>query len=244
MISTGNNFGCGAIDIKDYQSEKLMVLNCKFTIDTTCEAYRQASVLEIYVPDMILPKSSNASCFVQANETTSIGTPYERIYSLGTVLTTWIKNKNTICIEKLPIYDHLGSITIVVATLYAPKGKRTALEISKKTPISFSYTYENGYEDYEVCIVEDGWCFLHFVLSDTNSDILDNDIIITVDGFPKDVSVDVFMSGLPHQADGPGSGTFLGRVENGVITIPGPFPVNFGTGYEPFFCFYAVRDKE
>ena len=42
ITSTGNNFGGSAIEIKDYQSEKLIVLNAKFDIDTTSEAYQRA----------------------------------------------------------------------------------------------------------------------------------------------------------------------------------------------------------
>mgnify|MGYP003484818960 CR=1 FL=1 len=38
IIATGNNFGCGAIEIKDYQSEKVVVLNAKITFDPRNEA--------------------------------------------------------------------------------------------------------------------------------------------------------------------------------------------------------------
>lgn len=39
IIPTGNNFGCDAIEIKDYQSEKVVVLNSKVTFDPKNEAY-------------------------------------------------------------------------------------------------------------------------------------------------------------------------------------------------------------
>ena len=65
ITSTGNNFGGSAIEIKDYQSEKLIVLNAKFDIDTTSEAYQRADVLEIYVPDLTLNKSAEAACYIR-----------------------------------------------------------------------------------------------------------------------------------------------------------------------------------
>ena len=100
------------------------------------------------------------------------------------------------------------------------------------------------YDREVICVVEEGWCFLTAQFTDTNSDYLDHDIIINLEGFPTDVNVDLFFTCLPHQADVPGGGSFLGRVENGVITIPGPFPFNAGTGYEPFIYFIAVRDRQ
>ena len=103
IIATGNNFGCGAIEIKDYQSEKVVILNAKITFDPKNEAYRNASVLEIYVPDLSLGRSSNSSCFMQSVKLMWPDEYYKREYQVGTVLTTWIKDKNTICIEKLPI---------------------------------------------------------------------------------------------------------------------------------------------
>ena len=118
IIPTGNNFGCDAIEIKDYQSEKVVVLNAKITFDPKNEAYRNASVLEIYVPDLSFCKSSNSSCFMRSPMLMWPDQSYRKNYGVGTVLTTWIKNKNTICIEKLPIYDELESVTIILATLY------------------------------------------------------------------------------------------------------------------------------
>ena len=244
IIATGNNFGCGAIEIKDYQSEKVVILNAKITFDPKNEAYRNASVLEIYVPDLSLGRSSNSSCFMQSVKLMWPDEYYKREYQVGTVLTTWIKDKNTICIEKLPIYDELESVNIVIASLYVQKGKRSAIEKSKITKISFTYPNANMYDREVICVVEEGWCFLTAQFTDTNSDYLDHDIIMNLEGFPADVNVDLFFTGLPHQADVPGGGSFLGRVENGVITIPGPFPFNAGTGYEPFIYFFAVRDRQ
>ena len=68
--------------------------------------------------------------------------------------------------------------------------------------------------------------------------------IYTLEGFPTDVSIDICITGFPHQADVLGGGTYLGRLENGVITIPKPSASNSGTSYEPFIYFFAVRDKE
>lgn len=243
IISTGNNFGCTAIEIKDYQSEKVIVLNALFTIDPGNEAYRNAAVLEIQVPDLTFGRSSNSSCFMKTELVKWEGLSNETLFQVGTCLTTWIKDRNTICIEKLPIYDDMESITIILSTLYVQKGKRSAIEKSSKTELTFTYAGTPMYESDVCCVVEDGWCFLHADFSEYGQ-YLDDDMIITLGGFPTDVSADIFLTGLPHQADIPGAGTFLGRVENGVITIPAPSASNSATGHTPFIMFFAVRDKE
>ena len=244
IIPIGNNFGCSAIEIKDYQSEKVVVLNSKFTIDPKNEAYKNASVLEIYVQDLSLDKSSDSSCFMRSAQLMWPDQSYRKTYGVGTVLRTWIKDKNTICIEKLPIYDELESIDIILATLYVQKGKRTPIEKSKVTKLNFVYQNYDMYESDVICVVEEGWCFLTASFSDNGYNYMNDDFIITLEGFPTDVNIDIYISGFPHQADVPGGGTYLGRLENGVITIPKPSASNSGTGYEPFIYFFAVRDKD
>ena len=244
ITSIGNNFGCNAIEMKDYQSEKVVVLNAKFTIDPKNEAYKNASVLEIYVPDLTFAKSSNSSCYIRSEQLMWPDQSYRKTYGVGTVLTTWIKDKNTICIEKLPIYDELESIDIILATLYVQKGKRTTIEKSKVTKLNFVYQNYDMYESDVICVVEEDWCFLTASFSDNGYNYMKEDFVITLEGFPTDVNIDICITGFPHQADVLGGGTYLGRLENGVITIPKPSASNSGTSYEPFIYFFAVRDKE
>ena len=59
--STGNNFGAGTIQFKDYQAENYVVLNAKFSYDPTNAAYQAAEVLEIYVPNLSINRSAVAS---------------------------------------------------------------------------------------------------------------------------------------------------------------------------------------
>ena len=58
--STGNNFGAGTIQFKDYQDSNYVVLNAKFSYDPTNAAYQVADVLEIYVPDLSINRSAVA----------------------------------------------------------------------------------------------------------------------------------------------------------------------------------------
>ena len=65
FTSTGNNFGAGSIQFKDYQAENYVVLNAKFTYDPTDAAYLAADVLEIYVPDLAIDRSAVAGVIMR-----------------------------------------------------------------------------------------------------------------------------------------------------------------------------------
>ena len=62
--STGNNFGAGSIQFKDYQAENYVVLNAKFSYDPTNAAYQGVDTLEIYVPDLSINRSAVAGAIL------------------------------------------------------------------------------------------------------------------------------------------------------------------------------------
>ena len=101
MITTiGNNFGADQFQIKDFQNEKTVVLNGKFSFNNKSEAFKAASVLEIYVPELSIPKSGMSGAYIMFE---SEGKFY------GTTVKTWLKNQNTICIEKLDHWSDPGT---------------------------------------------------------------------------------------------------------------------------------------
>ncbi len=143
--STGNNFGGPEITFKDYQGEHEIVLNAVFDYDSTNEAYRNARQLEIYVPALRFNKSAVAGCFFAA----------EGQYGpLGTTVKTWIKNKNTIVIEKLTAWDNLTNHRIYICTMYGLRGFRgIAFERLKAAGINLQMSDSIGYPRDQVYYV-------------------------------------------------------------------------------------------
>lgn len=89
-VSTGNNFGAGHIEFKEYLSDNMIILNGRFSFDYTKEEYLNADVLEIYVPELPMKRSLDTAVFLT----------YENTYGrMGTIVKSWIKNKTTICLE-------------------------------------------------------------------------------------------------------------------------------------------------
>ena len=99
--SIGNNFGAGQITFKDYQAENYVVLNSKFTFDPTNADYQACDQLEIYVPDLTIDRSAVGGVFIRFVEDYHYSWG-DSVYDGGTVLKSWIKDKNTIVIEKQP----------------------------------------------------------------------------------------------------------------------------------------------
>ena len=65
---TMNNFGCGSITLKDYQSAAICVLNGKITVDPTHPDYMAATRLELDLPaDFAMPKSAMSTAILVSN---------------------------------------------------------------------------------------------------------------------------------------------------------------------------------
>ena len=94
ITAIGNNFGAGQISLKDYQNEKLVVLNGKFSFNNKTEEFLTASVLEITVPALSIPKSGMSGCYIMFQ---SEGKFY------GTTLKTWVKDTTHSALRNLII---------------------------------------------------------------------------------------------------------------------------------------------
>ena len=146
ITSTGNNFGAGSIILKDFQSEKVLVLNGKFSFSNKSEAFKAATVLEIYVPTLSIPKSGMSACYIMFEAD-------GKIY--GTTIKTWVKNRNTVCVEKLDHWsDQTDEYTICFVNLYVPKGQRGVFEVCQATRLTLTNTTSNNrYDYYQSCYI-------------------------------------------------------------------------------------------
>lgn len=242
ITTTGNNFGASSIQIQDFQAQDYIILNAKFDVDTTTDEYQQSSDLELYVPNLSISKSSVTSCFFRSEKLLWEGESYEEVVTVGTTLKTWIKDSNTICFEKLGIYDSLGKITILICTMYAKRGVRGSLLPGEHSNIIFNYettTMRQGYS----CYIAPEWCFFTFYYSDVY-DGWGEPIKAQLEGFPTDISVDIFLIGGGQQTGCPGVYVAEGRIENGVLDIPHTSTTQRNTGSDPFVYLFAVRNKQ
>ena len=163
--SIGNNFGAGQITFKDYQAENYVVLNSKFTFDPTNADYQACDQLEIYVPDLTIDRSAVGGVFIRFVEDYHYSWG-DSVYDGGTVLKSWIKDKNTIVIEKQPWFDENGPLIIYILTLYPQLNQGS--DTIKSTMQRLTMTTEGNYLrfGYETFMVEfEHWVFIHLMFS-------------------------------------------------------------------------------
>lgn len=238
IISTGNNFGAGVVEFNSFQNEKLVVLNSKFTFSNKAEAYQKASILELYVPELSIPKSGISGAYIMFSAEDKF---------FGTTVKTWIKNSKTVCIEKLDLWpEQTDEYTIYLLSLYVPKGQRGVFEVGTEVNLTLNNTTStNNYGYYKTCFVEDGWCLIGLMTGSYNTQSKPSDDIVELGGFPTDVDIE-----LPFVADNINSIQTYGvdmlqaTIKDAVLTVKN---IPFGWGGYPkdnFLYAACVRNKE
>ncbi len=189
--SISNNFGAGTIQFKGYQADNYIVLNAKFTYNTTNAAYQAANVLEITVPDLAIDRSVETGVMMRyVDRGTKSG--YAYISDGGTVLKSWVKDKNTLCIEKLTAFDEHEEMIIYIQSLYCQlaQGANTAKGTTTSLIIKQGTKYVN-WGTNNICVIHDRWVFLHLEVSGATFAGRSTDWRCLIDGFPLDVDIDI-----------------------------------------------------
>ena len=241
--STGNNFGAGQIAFKSHQEENFIVLNAKFSYNPESPEYQAADVLEIYVPDLSIERSAIAGVFLMFKDV------YERPSytwdnSGGTVLKSWVKDKNTLCIEKLTNFDEKGEITIYILTLYTMlgrsgnpiKGTQTRLQTSSEDNY-LRWGYDSLFVEFE------HWVFLHMMFSGCTYAYRSQPWECQLTNFPTDVTADVPFCGGGNQFNPSVDGISEAHIENGIFTCAERTSGFEDTGHDPFIFAYLVKDN-
>lgn len=244
FTSTGNNFGAGSIQFKDYQAENYVVLNARFTYDPTDAKYLAADVLEIYVPDLTIERSGVAGVFMMFQDR-YVYSSYTWNNDGGTVLKSWVKDKNTLCIEKLTNFDEKGPITIFIQALYTMKnlpgntikGTRTYIDFKQET----KYLY---WSSDTFCVIFEHWVFLHMQYRSCSYAYRDSPWEGTMQGFPTDVNADLPFPGGSNQYNPSVTGMSIAHIENGVFTCQERESGFSSTGYDPFIFAFLVREGD
>ena len=243
--SIANNFGAGVIQFKDVRESNYIVLNAKFTCNPQDNAYKVAEVLEITVPALSIYRSTEAGVIVRYKERrTYSGRTY--VYDGGTVAKSWVKDANTLCIEKLSCFDDKTEIIIYIQTLYcmlgqggnATKGKQkniTCVSEDNFLRLETSYTF---------CVVYDKWIFYHMMYGSTTFAMRDKDWEAFLENLPEDITADVPIISSSNSFNPKIGGVSEYHLEGGYFTFPAserPFGLD-NTGEYVFSFAYLIRD--
>lgn len=245
--STSNNFGAGTIQFKDVQENNYIVLNAKFTCNPQDEAYKAADVLEITIPTLTISRSTEAAVVVRYKERPKYsGKIYA--YDAGTFVKSWIKDANTLCIEKLSIFDDRTELIIYIHALYcqlaqdsnATKGKQKRIACISENDFFRASTSDTFVVEFKK------WVFFHLAYESSDYSMRNADWDVFLENFPEDINVEV-----PFICGRNGNNDLLGgineiKIQDGYLGFPAS-ERNIGigsTGNDPFVFVYLVRDYD
>ena len=153
---------------------------------------------------------------------------------------------NTICVEKLDHWsDQTDEYTICFVNLYVPKGQRGVFEVCQATRLTLTNTTSNNnYGYYQSCYICDDWCMIALMTTSYDSVSGDKNDIVTLEGFPADVDVELpFVGDLINGVQVYGTEMLKATIKDATLTV---HQVPFGWGGMPkehFLCGIFIRNK-
>ena len=244
--SISNNFGAGTIQFKDVRESNYLVLNASFTYRTDDPAYQAAKVLEITVPDLNIDRSAITAVVMRFIDRRP-NSKYTIVTDGGTVLKSWIKDKNTISIEKLTAFDDHTETIIYIHTIYLQLNQdgNGIMTIQKsldpKQPVQYLY-----WGTCSFCVIHPKWVFIYMSYNRCRYEYTDSDWRCVFDALPTDVKGDIpIIMGTSYYNEKAG-GVNISHIEDGMWTMQAS-ERNFGfdnTGNDVFGMAYLIRDKE
>ena len=113
LTITATNFGVDPADIqiKEYHTSDMLILDGEFEVNTTAEEYAGIRPIKLTVADLPFAKSRVSTAIVMGE---SDGVKY------CTLTKVRITDKNTIVIDKVVAYKDLGTYTVKLSTVLIP----------------------------------------------------------------------------------------------------------------------------
>lgn len=227
LTITATNFGVvpANIQVKEYHTANLLVLDGEFTVDTTAGEYAGIRPMTLTVADLPFSKSREGTALVTV---LSDGVKY------ATITKVWISDKNTINIAKILPYKSAGSYKVKFSTILIPTKITGAVTLNTKKTYVPAITKGQA-TDVEVYTVENpNWMMLVLRAASLTFDENDSQVEMTLPNFPAgvDTSFPVFYNeGLWVNL---GSKYYPASLQNGVLTISkdGNAEEAAGTGYK------------
>lgn len=181
LTITATSFGLAPSDIqiKEYHTANMLVLDGEFTVDTTDEDYAGIRPMELIVADLPFSKSR-------------IGTALVTVLSDGvkfaTVTKVWISDRNTINIAKVLPYKSAGAYTVKLSTVLIPEYITGEVSLNSRLE-QVPYINKGSADSIEIHTVEsEGWMMLVLKASSLTFDEESQTVELYVPTLPADVS--------------------------------------------------------
>ncbi len=239
ITSISNNIGIAQVSFKDYQTEKLTILNGTFTVDSTAAVYRAAKEIIFEFSSLVMAKSAISAVYVIDTQPRD---QYDKA-KRGTILKSWIKN-NKLHIEKVDYFDDYGPLTFVLANAYATGAQRT--QVTKDGYVTTGLANQPTYTklDKGCLMVKDHYVFCQMMFKQFYGIDKTTEQAFDITNMPSDVDVYLPIAYSNSYIDNRGAPLALAHLSAGHLTCTNPTDVGFVANSGTFFQFFAVRDVE
>lgn len=243
LKSISNNFGSPEITFRAAQHDRYVVLNAHFTYDPADAAYIAAQELEIKLPDLSIDKSTEAGIIaVHKDIYESPGDTYR--YHFPAVLRSRIRDRNTLCIEKVADFDAHGPVQVYIHAMYSTLNTGELTGLSEGTPLALSCTPELSLlNSSHACVIGPDWVWLYLGLPHTIGQVRE-DMEIVLDGFPADAACEEFpIMGIDNQRHHDNGGVHYASLRSGRISVPyATRNSGYSSADKPFVYLALVRE--
>ncbi len=238
ITSVSNNIGIEQVSFKDYQSGNLTILNGRFDVDPSSEAWKNATEIVFDFSSLLMKESADTCVYLIDTRTLSQSEKSFR----GTILRSRISG-GSLRIEKVDAFDEHGPLRVVVCSAYARGGQRAGIVSDGFVATGISGNSSDTVLKKKCLIVKERYvfCLMTFDGFRAEGGSLSQSFGIT--GMPSDVDVEIpVIYSNPYISD-KGHPLSIGRVSGGHFSCVNPddnaYTANDGT----FLHFFAVRDE-
>lgn len=212
LTVNATNFGLAPSDIqiKEYRSANLLVLDGEFIVDTSAEEYSGIRPMQLSVVNLPFSKSRPGTALVTV---LSEGVKY------ATITKVWVKDKNTICIDKILPYKSAGSYKVKLNTMLIPERITGEVALHQRTGHTPSVTKGESAGLEIFTIQSDDWLILTLKATSLTFDTDSQTVEISLPDLPENVSSSfpvLYNEGLWVAL---GSKYYPATLENGSIVI-------------------------
>ena len=165
-------------------------------------------------------------------------------YHFPAVLRSRIRDRNTLCIEKVADFDAHGPVQVYIHAMYSTLNTGELTGLSEGTPLALSCTPELSLlNSSHACVIGPDWVWLYLGLPHTIGQVRE-DMEIVLGGFPADAACGEFpIMGIDNQRHHDNGGVHYASLRGGRISIPyATRNSGYSSADNPFVYLFLVRE--
>ena len=211
----GNNFGASLTGqtLLVHQTKYYAVVNGEVTVQPSQAAYAAAEVLELQVDGLLINNSAPTAVYA-----TMIVAGVQYI----TIAKAWIKDSQTICIEKVGGWSSQAWYKLSFKCIFFPLGLDFCPQANRALSVSLASQSENFVLRDSQCIVCDEWMYIALTFKSFKASTPDASFEVALTGLPETALGDFFLAYNDPTLVSLGSGYIdVGLVGNSLVAEEG-----------------------